>query len=179
MESPPSQPKGSQPEPPRPLLVEWEVDEALEGVVNRPFLEAVLAEATAGRGPSGPLAVGLIITDDDGIRELNRRHRGIDSPTDVLSFPLQEYENPEVPRVLFPQPPGEPLSLGDVVISYPRAVEQAQEYGHSLDRELAFLLVHGILHLLGYDHEDPAQARQMRQEEERVLQGLGLTRGDD
>ena len=157
-------------------MVEWEVDGPVQGTVNRHFLESVLGEAMAGRWPGGPVAIGLIITDDAGIREMNREYRGIDAPTDVLSFPLQDYDGPEKPRVLFPQPPDEPLSLGDIVISYPRAVEQAREYGHSLERELAFLLVHGVMHLLGYDHEDPAQAGLMRQEEERVLQRLGLAR---
>ena len=179
MENPPSQPKKSPPEGQPLLVVEWEVEESVEGEVNRPFLESVLEEATAGRWPGGPVAVGLIVTDDEGIREMNREYRGIDAPTDVLSFPLQEYESPEKPRVLFPQPPDEPLSLGDIVISYPRAVEQAREYGHPLERELAFLVVHGVMHLLGYDHEGPAQAGRMRQEEEKVLQRLGLGRGQD
>ncbi len=172
-------PDKSRPEGQPPLVVEWEIDEPLEGVVSRSLLESVLAEAAAGRWPGGPVAVGLIITDDEGIREMNREYRGIDAPTDVLSFPLQEYESPEQPRVLFPQPSEEPLSLGDIVISYPRAAEQAQEYGHSLERELAFLAVHGMMHLLGYDHEDPSQAARMRQEEESILQRLGLTRGED
>ncbi len=179
MENPPDPPRRSQPDrqpPEPPVVVEWEVEEPFEGTVNRPFLESVLAEALVGRGLPSPAAVGLTITDDEGIRELNLRHRGIDVPTDVLSFPLQEYESPEKPRILFPLPPGEPLPLGDIVISYPRAVEQAQEYGHSLERELAFLTVHGLMHLLGYDHEDPAQAQQMRVQEEAVLQRLGLGR---
>ncbi len=176
MENPPNQPKKSRPEEQPPLVVEWEIEEAVEGEVNRPFLESVLEAATSGRWPGGPVAVGLIVTDDEEIREMNREYRGIDAPTDVLSFPLQEYESPEKPKIFFPQPPDEPLSLGDIVLSYPRAAEQAREYGHSLERELAFLLVHGVMHLLGYDHEDPTQAGQMRQEEEKVLERLGLTR---
>lgn len=176
METPTNPPKKPAPKRRPPVVVEWEVDDPLEGVVNRPWMESVLSEALSGRGLGGPLAVGLVITDDEGIRELNQRHRGIDAPTDVLSFPLQEYESPEKLKAQFPQPPGEPLPLGDIVISYPRAVEQAREYGHSLDRELAFLLVHGAMHLLGYDHEDPAQAEQMRREQEEVLQRMELGR---
>lgn len=166
----------SQPEGPPALVVEWDVLDTLEGVVDRRFLESVLAEALSGRRVDAPLAVGLVITDDDGIRELNLRHRGIDAPTDVLSFPLQEYEAPGELKAAFPQPPGEPLHLGDIVISYERAVEQAQSFGHSLNRELGFLVVHGAMHLLGYDHEDPSEAERMRREEETVLQRLELGR---
>ncbi|HEX2923617.1 MAG TPA: rRNA maturation RNase YbeY [Chloroflexota bacterium] len=158
------------------VVVEWEVEEPLEGKVNRGFLEGVVREALAGRNLNGLLAVGLTITDDEGIRELNRDHRGLDSATDVLSFPLQQYDAPEKPSIQFPQPPGEPLPLGDIVVSYPRAEEQAHSYGHSLDRELAFLVVHGIMHLMGYDHEVATDAEKMRAEEEAVLGRLGLTR---
>ena len=166
-----NRPKGSP-----SLVVEWDIIDPLDGVVNRPFLESVLVAALEGRRVGQFLNVGLTITNDDGIKELNLRYRGIDAPTDVLSFPLQQYEAPEKPKVTFPQPPGEPLHLGDVVISYERAVEQARSYEHSLDRELAYLVVHGVLHLLGYDHEDPEEAKLMRQEEESVLKKLGLGR---
>lgn len=160
----------------REVVVEWEVEEPLDGKVDRGFLEGVVREALSGRKPDGLLAVGLTITDDEGIRELNRDHRGLDSATDVLSFPLQQYDAPEKPSVQFPQPPGEPLPLGDIVVSHPRAEEQARSYGHSLDREMAFLVVHGIMHLLGYDHEAASDAEQMRAEEEAVLGRLGLGR---
>lgn len=157
-------------------MVEWDVIDSLEGAVDRHFLETVLAAALAERKVKGPLSVGLVITDDERIKELNLRYRGLDTATDVLSFPLQEYETPELRRDSFPQLPGEPLLLGDIVISYERAVEQAQSFGHSLERELGFLVVHGAMHLLGYDHEDPPEAQHMRQEEEAVLQKLGLTK---
>ncbi len=169
-------PKKPQSEQLPAVIVEWEVDEALEGVVDRRLLETALNEALKGRALRAPLEVGLTITDDEGIRELNRQHRGIDAATDVLSFPLQEYESPEKLKIVFPQPAGEPLPLGDIVISYPRAVEQAAEYGHSLNRELAFLAVHGAMHLLGYDHEVPSDAAQMRAQEEVVLERMGLAR---
>lgn len=160
-------------------VIEWDVDEALEGLVDRELLEAALLGVVSGRDLGRPVAVGLVVTDDQGIRDLNRRHRGIDAPTDVLSFPLWEYEAPEKPRLDFPLPPGEPLPLGDLVISHERAVEQAGEYGHSLAREMAFLVVHGVLHLLGYDHEDAVDAGEMRRQEEAVLSGLGLARTGD
>ncbi len=162
----------------RAPVVDLEIDSGVEGELDRSFLETVLAEALAGRKVGTSLVVGLTVTTDEGIRGINSRYRGADAPTDVLSFPLLEYERPEQPIPLFPQPPNEPLSLGDIVVSYPRAVEQAREYGHSLERELAFLLVHGAMHLLGYDHEDPADEAVMRREEEAVLLRLNLGRQD-
>lgn len=125
--------------------------------------------------------VSVVLTSDEEIRELNHQYRGIDSPTDVLSFPLLEGEHEGA--VLNPSdfahgddPQGEPIALGDVVISLERAKSQAQEYGHALTRELAFLTVHGILHLLGYDHESEELERVMRAKEEAILNSLDLRR---
>ena len=118
-----------------------------------------------------PLAVEFIFTDEEEIRRLNRELRSTDRVTDVLSFPLGEnnvYDrNPETGAVL----------LGDIVISLERAVEQAKLYGHSLQREVAFLTVHSMFHLLGYDHEGGGlEAVRMREKEEAALIQLGLPR---
>lgn len=158
-------------------VIELDVDGSFEDRVDRRFLHSVLGEALAGRTSGGPVSVGLTIMDDEGIRKMNAEYRGVDAPTDVISFPMLEYEAPERPRPGFPSPPGEPVHLGDVVISFERAVEQASEFGHSLDREIAFLAVHGAMHLLGYDHEVAEDEIQMRQVEEAVLSRLGLDRG--
>ncbi len=125
--------------------------------------------------------VSIVLTTDEEIRELNRTYRGIDSPTDVLSFPLLEPDAAGEPidpeRGAHGAPaPGEPVALGDIVISLPRAVAQAEEYGHGLRRELAFLTVHGTLHLLGYDHVTPEMEKAMRAREEEVLASLDLRR---
>jgi probable rRNA maturation factor len=112
--------------------------------------------------------LGLHLVDDESIQALNAEHRAKDAPTDVLSFPLLSAD--------FVVPPGEPLHLGDVVVSYPRAVAQADEYGHSVDREVAYLVAHGVLHVLGYDHEVEHEQKLMRQKEEEALQPLGFTR---
>jgi probable rRNA maturation factor len=112
------------------------------------------------------LAVHLV--GPETIRALNEEHRATNSVTDVLSFPLWSSE--------FVVPVDEPRHLGDVVICYPRAVEQAQEYGHSVEREVAYLLAHGVLHILGYDHEESSEQQRMRQKEEEALQPLGFTR---
>lgn len=124
--------------------------------------------------------VSVVLTTDEEIRELNLEYRGIDSPTDVLSFPL--WENGDPGQVIDPDTasrsvaPGEPVALGDIVISLPRAVAQAEEYGHSLRRELAFLTVHGTLHLLGYDHVTQELEKTMRAKEEAILASLDLRR---
>lgn len=114
-----------------------------------------------------PWEVSISFVDDAAIEELNSRYREIHSPTDVLSFPQDDE---------FSLPPGMPRVLGDIVISLERAVKQAEEYGHSILREVVFLCVHGFFHLLGYDHESPEEQKVMRAKEERVLEELDLGR---
>lgn len=119
----------------------------------------------------GSAEISVTFVDDARIQELNKQHRNIDKATDVLSFPLGENgvydENPETGAKM----------LGDIVISMERAVQQAEEYGHPLQREVAFLTVHSMLHLLGYDHVNGGlEAVHMREKEEAVLTQLGLKR---
>jgi len=116
---------------------------------------------------TGATQLGVVITDDATVRDLNRRYLGHDEPTDVLSFGLGEKGGR--PFVL---PPGEAAPLGEVIISYPTAVRQADERGHSVEAEVAHLLVHGILHLLGYDHQAAKDGRIMRDREEQILADL-------
>jgi probable rRNA maturation factor len=111
--------------------------------------------------------VSVLLVDDQRIQALNANYRGIDEATDVLSFPQLEPEEIQT---------AEGLPLGDVVISMEKAAAQAKEYGHSLTRETAYLLVHGLYHLLGYKHETTAQKNIMRGKEENVLGFLGLVR---
>ena len=114
--------------------------------------------------------ISLTFTDNEKIRRINSQFRGIDKPTDVLSFPLNDYEN--TPASLADEPSG---CLGDIVISLERAKEQADEFGHSLDREIAFLTVHSMLHLLGYDHVDSeADELDMRRRQSEILKNMGL-----
>lgn len=122
-------------------------------------------------GFKGSAEISVRFVDNEQIRELNSKFRNIDKETDVLSFPLGENgcydQNPATGAYI----------LGDIVISVQKAVEQATEYGHSLDREIAFLSVHSMLHLLGYDHVDGGlEAVRMREKEETVLTQLGLKR---
>jgi len=137
------------------------------------FLERVARAALASEGWTDA-EVSIVLTDDEEIHALNRDYRGVDRPTDVLSFPLLEGEDGAVRLDAYPE--GEPVALGDIVISLERAREQADEYGHSLSRELAFLTVHGILHLLGYDHDTHERERVMRAKEEAILDSLDLRR---
>jgi probable rRNA maturation factor len=140
-----------------------------EGVtIDQAFVAQVLEAAAARIEEKGEVSVSFV--SDEEIHELNREYRGVDRPTDVLSFALDEGE-------AFPTGDAEQRMLGDIVISVPRAVEQASEYGHSTTREIAFLLVHGFLHLCGYDHEDEASEREMFGLQEEILDTLGIQRG--
>ncbi|MCR4906678.1 MAG: rRNA maturation RNase YbeY [Clostridiales bacterium] len=113
--------------------------------------------------------VSVTFTDNEGIREKNREFRGIDAPTDVLSFPMYDMKNGDMPR------PGEICELGDIVLSLERAAEQAEEFGHSYERECAFLTVHSVLHLLGYDHVNSEEEEaEMRARQRAVMKKIGL-----
>ena len=115
-------------------------------------------------------SVSLTYTDNDGIRELNREYRNKDTATDVLSFPMFDVETEEIYAL-----DGTAAELGDIVISLERAKTQAEEFGHSFEREVAFLCVHSVLHLLGYDHElSEEQDNIMREKQRKVMHSLGL-----
>ncbi len=121
--------------------------------------------------------VYITLTDNQSIQEINREHREMDRPTDVLSFPLVEYIDGD--PLIMPgdiDPETNQLSLGDIIISVEKADEQAQSYGHSIEREFAFLTVHGMLHLLGYDHESKQEEEVMFEKQEKVLEKMGLKR---
>ena len=113
--------------------------------------------------------VSVTFTDNEGIHALNREYRNVDRPTDVLSFPLSDGEDYYTD--------GDAVLLGDIVISLERAQTQAEEYGHSFEREVAFLTVHSMLHLLGYDHEtSPEDERDMFARQDEILISAGMTR---
>jgi len=123
--------------------------------------------------------IAVRLTDDEDIREINRENRNVDAATDVLSFPMLDWYDGEgdLPGDADTDPETGAVFLGDMVISVDRVRQQAEEYGHSFDRECAYLTVHSILHLLGYDHVDNEQRKAvMRAHEEKVLTVLGLTR---
>lgn len=148
------------------LTVELDIQIVLDFVaqIDEVQLRHLVETSLRAAGLSGTVELSLTLTDDAAVQRLNWEFRGVDAPTDVLSFPLlSPEESPFVP------PPDGILHLGDVVVSYQRAVAQAADYGHSVRRELGYLTVHGILHLLGYDHESTADKQRMRAREEVIL----------
>lgn len=140
---------------------------------------ARLAQALEGLWAGDDLSAELLLVSEEEIRQLNARERGVDSVTDVLSFPSMDGIKGQP---ILAEEHGEELDedgnvfLGSIVICEKRAREQAQEYGHSFERELWYLAVHGILHCLGYDHMTEEEKREMREKEESVMQKLDLRR---
>lgn len=141
------------------------------------LIEKAVKSCVKSEGFPYKCEVVITLTDNDAIREINREYRNIDRPTDVLSFPVLEYVNGE-PEILPADidPDTKTVSLGDIIISVEKAQEQAESFGHSPEREFAFLAVHGMLHLLGYDHETEEEEKIMFAKQEDILNGLGLKR---
>ncbi len=139
-------------------------------------LQQVIVNVTKTIAKLGKLSpqteVSILIVDNSYIKELNFIYRGLNQPTDVLSFAMNELGDEE-PDFEFE---GELNVLGDIVISLEQAVKQSEEYNHSLERELGFLVTHGMLHLLGYDHETPEEELVMRELEEKIMQAVKLER---
>lgn len=160
------------------IILEAEV-EAPDTV--EPLLRRVISAALEAEGMDLPCEINVLLTDDEGIHQINLEQREVDRPTDVLSFPMFEFAPGEPPTDDADADPETGLTpLGDMVISLERARAQGEEYGHGTEREVAYLAVHSVLHLLGYDHMDEgAQKRQMREREEAILNRLGITREED
>ena len=156
------------------FILENETDEEIsEQQINE--LNRVCCEIMKNEECNFDAEISFTFTDNEGIREINRDYRNIDRPTDVLSFPMLEFGDDET-DVEYETENGLVL-LGDIVISIERAKEQAQEFGHSLRRELAFLTAHSMLHLLGYDHvDDPVGEKMMIEKQDIALNALGITR---
>ena len=147
------------------------------GDERKAFVRKVIRTALAAEGVDFPCEVDVLLTNDARIHELNREQRGIDRPTDVLSFPAFDLQPGTLPEPADADPGSGLVPLGDMVVSLERAAAQAKEYGHSNRRELAYLTVHSVLHLLGYDHLDEGpQKAQMRAKEEEILEKLDVIR---
>ncbi len=144
---------------------------------NCALIRRTIRTALAAEGLTAPCEVDVLLTDDDGIHEINREMRQVDRPTDVLSFPEFELTPGQLPGPEDADPGTGLIPLGDMVLSMERVAAQAREYGHSKRRELSYLVTHSVLHLLGYDHldEGPMKA-QMRAREEAIMALLGLER---
>ena len=144
---------------------------------TKTLLRKVIRAALDAEGVDVPCEVNVLVTGDAGIRQINADMRGVDAPPDVLSFPMFELAPGDKPSQEDADPATGLVPLGDMCVSLERAKAQAREYGHANRRELAYLAVHSVLHLLGYDHldEGPEKAR-MREREEAILAQLGLAR---
>ncbi len=139
------------------------IEEPFQGQVEKAWLKQVAENTLSAEEVEAPAELSLVLTDDELVRELNRAYRGVDRNTDVLAFRL-DGGPPD-----FPPPPDLTRHLGEVIISYPQAARQAEEQGHSLKKELGLLVIHGILHLLGYEDEDPQKEPRMRAREAELL----------
>lgn len=142
-------------------------------------LRRCITAALRGEGVSVPVEINVRITDDPGIQSINRKYRNIDRSTDVLSFPMFQFEPGRLPTdwSAYIDPETGLVPLGDMAISLEHARAQAKEFGHSTRREIGYLTVHSVLHLLGYDHVDEGEGKkQMRAREEQIMQELNLPR---
>jgi len=144
------------------------IDETPEAPLEASWLRKIALQVLMAEGADPNTELGLLITGQERIQQLNRRYRDKDKPTDVLAFAMTD----EADTSLFPTPPDGIQHLGEVIISYPQAVIQAGEHRHSVEREITILTIHGILHLLGYDHAEPAEEHRMRVREEELLSNL-------
>ena len=154
------------------ISAETEAPEEVQSWLRRAVCAALDAE-----GVDVPCEIDVLLTDDGGIHQVNLDMRRVDAPTDVLSFPMFELSPGDKPSAEDADPATGLVPLGDMCVSLERARAQGEEYGHGLERELSYLAVHSVLHLLGYDHldEGPEKAR-MRSREEAIMAELGLER---
>ena len=165
--------------------IDISVDEPYQQELSEVWLRTVMEAALAEALPVGePAQVGLVVTDDKTVQELNRQFRGLDEVTDVLSFSASHSghwegdpqesdeaspESVDSEELNFVLPPGEPSPLGEVIISFPQTIRQAQERNGPVEQELALLIIHGVLHLVGYDHMEPEDEAQMQAKERSAL----------
>ena len=146
------------------------IDEDLEGSLEVSWLQSVAEQVLVAQEADAGVEMGLVIATEERVQQLNKSYRGKDEPTDVLAFSMLPSEQmPETDFPPFVKPPNGVLHLGEVIISYPQAVIQAEEHQHPIKREVAILIIHGVLHLLGYEHDRPELKRQMRARETEIL----------
>ena len=148
-----------------------EINVLIDGIkipLGEDWLEGVARQVLVAENTGPAVEMGLVITGQERIQELNRTYRGRDEPTDVLAF--ANSAGADYPP--FVTPPDGVRHLGEVIISYPQAVMQAEEHHHPVEQEIALLITHGVLHLLGYDHDEPEPEQRMRARETEILSGI-------
>lgn len=153
------------------ILIDNRTEEAFSLEFSQ-TIEKIIADALAYEGFQKPCEVSVSIVDNEEIHQINKQFRDIDRATDVLSFPLLTFEEGEIPDLN----EKDEVLLGDIIISLERAREQAEEYGHSLKREIAFLTAHSMLHLLGYDHMEEEEEKEMFEKQREILNKAGIPR---
>ncbi|AMJ39900.1 MAG TPA: rRNA maturation RNase YbeY [Clostridium sp.] len=153
------------------ILIDNRTEEAFSLELSQ-TIEKIIIDSLAYEGFEMPCEVSVSIVDNEEIHQINRQFRDIDRATDVLSFPLLTFEEGEIPDLN----EKEEVLLGDIIISLERAREQAEEYGHSLKREIAFLTAHSMLHLLGYDHMEEEEEKEMFAKQREILNKAGIPR---
>ena len=162
------------------ITIDYETSKKLE-FDYEDYIHRVIEKAMDYEACPYEAEINVLITDNEQIQQINAENRGIDAPTDVLSFPMIEYETPadfdaleDMWEVFHPET-GE-LLLGDIVLSVDKIKAQAEEYGHSVERELSFLVAHSMLHLFGYDHMEEDERAVMEQKQREILEQLSITR---
>lgn len=153
------------------ILIDNRTEEAFSLELSQ-TIEKIIADALAYEEFQKPCEVSVSIVDNEEIHQINKQFRDIDRATDVLSFPLLTFEEGEIPDLN----EKDEVLLGDIIISLERAREQAEEYGHSLKREIAFLTAHSMLHLLGYDHMEEEEEKEMFEKQREILNKAGIPR---
>ena len=143
------------------------IEEKFRTCIGEEWARKIAQNVLRAESIAPPYEMSLVFTDSETVRRLNRDYRGIDEPTDVLAFYMLPQQGADAD---FVSPPDDVTHFGEVIISYPKAVEQAEEQGHSTEQELALLIIHGILHLLGYDHEKPEEEAKMKAREGELLE---------
>lgn len=164
------------------INVEDESQITIRGVNTEELAKKVIEAALDYEGCPYEVELSLLLTDNNNIRQINREYRSIDRATDVLSFPMLAYDSPsdfscaEIEAHNCFNPETGELLLGDIILSMEKVKEQAKKYGHSEEREYAFLITHSMLHLFGYDHIEPEEAREMENKQNAILNSLHILR---
>ena len=151
------------------IIIENESEHEISSEQEK-LIESIIKKSIETEKYNNMAEVGVTVVTNKRIKELNKEFRNKDCVTDVLSFPLIDFELGELP------PKSGKYLLGDIAFSFDKAVEQAKEYGHSIDREIGFFIAHSMLHLMGYDHQDESSERVMFKKQEQILDAVGLTR---
>jgi probable rRNA maturation factor len=152
------------------LQLSIQIEDPFVSLVDKDWLRKFVETTLIADGVGELVDIGLVIASDETVQNLNRSYRGVDASTDVLAFALSQPSSDEVEH--FAMPPDKILHLGEVIVSYHQAERQAEEQHHPIERELALLVVHGVLHLLGYDHGKPEAEQSMRAMEAEILNSI-------